>query len=142
MKVQFLADTEVRDHRGLVEQSFGAGEVVELSTASARRWIRRNKAVEFLGEAAAVVKPVVPPAETGDHGGSPDSGQEKPPSSSPPDPASTIETSSTSDAPEKPDVAESLSSTAPTSAPPGQTSSTAATPRGGGKRVTRRGSRG
>jgi hypothetical protein len=50
-KIKFIEDCEV-EAQGQVLQSFKAGQVVELSHASARRWIRRNKAVEVQGGAA------------------------------------------------------------------------------------------
>ena len=43
--VTFVADCEVYDHNNALEQSFKAGEVCELSPASARRWISRGKAL-------------------------------------------------------------------------------------------------
>jgi len=43
-KIKFLIDVEVKDHNKKVEFSAKAGEVVELSNASAERWLRRNVA--------------------------------------------------------------------------------------------------
>ena len=142
MKVLFAEDTEIRDHLGRVEQSFRAGEVVELSTASARRWIRRNRATEFVGAPKIVLKAPPAPPTKGGHGASPDSGKGKLPSASPPAPASVTMTSSTSAAPETKEDAESSSSIEPSSEPSGPTSSTGPTPHGGGRRRTPPGSGG
>lgn len=143
MKVKFTKDEVVEDHLGNIVQSFQAGEVVELSTASARRWIRRNSAFEFYGESKpeAVKEPEPHPTEKAASGESQESGAALP-SASLPAQASVTETSNTSVAPENKDDAASLSSTEHTSEPSGQTSSTAPTRRGGGKRKTRRGSKG
>lgn len=43
-RVRFNEHREVRDHLGKVVASFAAGEVVELSAASAKRWLRREAA--------------------------------------------------------------------------------------------------
>ncbi len=57
MKVKFLEAREVKDGLGVVIQKFKAGQVTELSTASARHWINRNAAVEVAGIARIVKEP-------------------------------------------------------------------------------------
>jgi len=59
MKVKFLEDREVADGEGVVYQRFKAGQVVELSNASARHWITRNAALEVQGSTKTTVTPVV-----------------------------------------------------------------------------------
>ena len=49
MHVKFLEAREVKDGAGVVIQKFRAGQVVELSTASARHWINRNAATAIQG---------------------------------------------------------------------------------------------
>jgi len=51
-KVKFLVDVSVVDHEGKVEFKAKAGQVKELSAASARRWIKRNMAVDPVAESA------------------------------------------------------------------------------------------
>lgn len=55
MKIKFLEAREVLDGDGAVTQKFRAGQVVELSNASARHWINRGVA-EIVGTG------VIPPA--------------------------------------------------------------------------------
>jgi hypothetical protein len=71
--VRFTEDKDVRDHLGRVVQSFRAGQVVELSAASARRWLRRHAAVEVQGAAdpAPAQLSTPPPAPSENHGPSP-----------------------------------------------------------------------
>lgn len=150
MQVKFLREERVLDGNRNVVQHFLAGQVVELSTASAQRWIRREAAVRVnasvpLVSPRAEVMPKPPAAETAmpdpkeepvkrkpgrpkkaDSGASPASGPAKPSASSAADPASPASTSSTSE-----DDAESLPSTTPTSSLPGQMSSTPAMQHGG-----------
>lgn len=57
MFVKFLTDRTVLDHLGGVDQSFHAGQVVELSDASAQRWIRRAVAVEVHGTGSTSSSP-------------------------------------------------------------------------------------
>lgn len=140
MRVKFLRDERVLDHLGQETASFGVGEVVEMSTASARRWIRRNAAEEFVGEAQEVVRPTR--AAEAESGPSRESGPDTPPSASQVGQASAKTTSSESEKPENKTAAESSSLTEPTSAQSGQTSATEPTRRGGGKRKTRRASKG
>ena len=52
MKVKFLEAREVLDGEGIVIQKFRAGQVVELSTASARHWINRGFAIDVQAAAA------------------------------------------------------------------------------------------
>lgn len=139
MQVKFLKDERVLDHLGQEIASFGVGEVVEMSTASARRWIRRNAAEEFVGEAKEVVRPTK--AAEAESGPSRESGSDTPPSASQAGQASAKTTSSTSELPESKTDAESSSLTEPTSGQSGPTSATEPTRRGGGKRKTRRGSK-
>ena len=47
-KIKFLSDQVVMG-QGEIVKAFNAGEVYELSTASANRWIRRNLATEVQG---------------------------------------------------------------------------------------------
>jgi len=42
--VRFLEDAVVRDHAGVTVDSFKAGKTYDLSSESARRWVRRGKA--------------------------------------------------------------------------------------------------
>ena len=63
-KIKFLKDCEI-EAQGVIVQSFKAGEIVELSMGSARRWLRRNLATEVLGKA----KP--PKSKAVDRGGKP-----------------------------------------------------------------------
>jgi len=160
MRIQFTEDREVRNHLGVVEQSFRAGQVVELSTASARRWLRRHAAFEVNGDTPIGVHETVPEVRVVVHppepeakpdpfeesrrkelGGSPESGQE-PSSASPPAPASQSETANTSDAQEPKADAGSSSSTEHGNDADGPTASTQPTPVGGGRRRTRRASKG
>ncbi len=60
MRVKFLQDRDV-EAQGEVIESFKAGEVYELSASSARRWIRRELAMEVQG-AAAPKRPATKPA--------------------------------------------------------------------------------
>ena len=53
MKVKFLEAREVRDGEGVVIQKFRAGQVIELSTASARHWINRGAALDVQAAAQA-----------------------------------------------------------------------------------------
>lgn len=55
MKVRFIEDRKVLDGAGRVIRSFSAGEEYDLAPASARRWLRRNAAVEV--DAAEAVSP-------------------------------------------------------------------------------------
>lgn len=50
-KIKFTEPRRVLDHTGKVIQEFSAGEVVELSEASARHWLNRN-AANIVGAAA------------------------------------------------------------------------------------------
>lgn len=140
MQVKFLRDERVLDHLGQETASFGVGEVVEMSTASARRWIRRNAAEEFMGEVKEPARPTK--AAEAASGPSRESGEAIQPSASQADQASVKTTLSESGAPESKTAAESSSLTEPTSAQSGQTSATEPTRRGGGKRKTRRASKG
>ena len=63
-KIKFIKDCSV-ESQGEVEQSFKAGEIVQLSVPSARRWLRRNLAVEIMGVQADAPKKSV------DRGGKP-----------------------------------------------------------------------
>ena len=156
MRIRFNEDRDVRDHLGVVVQSFRAGEVVELSTASARHWLNRNAAelvrdTTPLGKGEVAKKPpanprpeeeVKPATDAFDKyrekeiGPSRETGPDKPPSASPADPASSTKTSSTSGEPENKDDAKSEPSTKATSASPSRTSSTPRTRAGGGRRRT------
>lgn len=51
MQVKFVDAQEVRDGEGVVIQKFKAGQVIELSTASARHWINRGLAIDVQGAA-------------------------------------------------------------------------------------------
>ncbi len=53
MKVKFLEAREVLDGEGMVIQKFRAGQVVELSNASARHWINRGFAFDVQAAAQA-----------------------------------------------------------------------------------------
>ena len=53
-KIKFLIDVEV-ENQGQISFKAKAGEVVELSTASANRWLKRNKATLYI---QAVKSPV------------------------------------------------------------------------------------
>lgn len=56
-KIKFTDDVEVLDHLGEVDFKAKAGEVKELSAASANRWLRRNKATDDIqGKAKAAPK--------------------------------------------------------------------------------------
>ena len=46
MQVKFVDAQEVRDGEGVVIQKFKAGQVAELSAASARHWINRGLALD------------------------------------------------------------------------------------------------
>ena len=61
MFVKFLEYREMEDGEGVVYEKFKAGQVYELNTASARRWITRNAAVEVKGRAKPEGKPVAKP---------------------------------------------------------------------------------
>lgn len=162
MRIQFDEDREVRDHLGVVVQSFRAGEVVELSTASARRWIRRSAAREVADDTALGIHETIPEVRVIVHprepeekpttafeehrrkelGESREPGPDQPSSASPPDQASASGTATESGEPETTDAVEQSSSTEPTSDASGPTASTAPTQAGGGRRRTRRGSKG
>ena len=58
MKIQFIKTQEV-EAQGEIVKTFNAGEIYELSIASAKRWIRRNVATEVQG----AVKPVLKKSE-------------------------------------------------------------------------------
>lgn len=49
MKVKFLKTSVVKDEHGMVVESFEEGKEYDLKAPSARRWIRRNCAVEVQG---------------------------------------------------------------------------------------------
>lgn len=51
--VEFIDDVVILDHNKEVDQSFKAGQVIELSRLSAERHIRRGKAKFFVGKAPA-----------------------------------------------------------------------------------------
>ena len=53
MKIKFLTTQEV-EAQGEIVKRFEAGEIYELETSSAKRWLRRNVATEVQG----AVKPV------------------------------------------------------------------------------------
>jgi hypothetical protein len=57
MKIEFTEPRRVLDHAGKVIQKFSAGEVVELSEASARHWLNRNVAKVVGGAAAPEPEP-------------------------------------------------------------------------------------
>lgn len=135
--VTFVRDEKVLDHNGQVVEDWKAGQVAELSKASAVRWIRRGAAVSGVLEAQGSEYAGGPLAD----GASPDDGKDAPSSASPPAPASTTDNSTSSGEPETPTDAASSSSTAPSSAPDGPTSATAPTPRGGARPRTRPGSK-
>ncbi len=139
--VRFLRDEEVKDHNGVVVQSFRAGEVVELSIASARRWLRRLAAEEVTGE-APMKEPDAPLSDAGGDGSSPAAGPGEPSSASPQAPVSPSSSSPSSDEPATETSAASLPSTAATSEPAGPMSATGRTRRGGGRRQTPPGSEG
>ena len=61
MKVTFLDAREVKDGLGVVTQSFKSGQVIELSTASARHWINRSVAIEVRDIVRVVQEPAVLP---------------------------------------------------------------------------------
>lgn len=46
MKVKFLKTSVIKDEHGIVVESFEEGKEYDLKAPSARRWIRRNVAVE------------------------------------------------------------------------------------------------
>ena len=48
MKIKFIETRHV-EAQGEIVQTFNAGEVYELESASARRWLRRNVATEVQG---------------------------------------------------------------------------------------------
>lgn len=52
-KIKFIENVEVIDHNGDVEFSAKAGDVKELPAPSCTRWIRRKKAVAYIGEPTA-----------------------------------------------------------------------------------------
>ncbi len=54
MQVKFVDAQEVRDGEGVVIQKFKAGQVAELSTASARHWINRGLALDVQAAAQEV----------------------------------------------------------------------------------------
>ena len=58
MKVTFLKTSVVKDENGMVVETFEEGKEYELKAPSARRWIRRNLAVEVEEK---VEKPKVEP---------------------------------------------------------------------------------
>jgi len=64
MKVKFLEAREVADGEGVVYQRFKAGQVYELSTASARHWINRSAALEVQGRAEKPVAKLVKSPDT------------------------------------------------------------------------------
>ena len=67
MKIRFIEDREVLDGAGRAIQTFSAGEVYDLPSASARRWLRRKVAEEAGENAAEVTKDAEPepaPQET------------------------------------------------------------------------------
>lgn len=51
MLIRFLNDEIVKDGEGRTTKSFRAGQIVELSNASAQHWLRRQKATEIAGKA-------------------------------------------------------------------------------------------
>lgn len=61
--ITFTEDVSVLDHNGDVEVSFKAGQVVELSYASANRWIKRQKAIIGGKVKAKVGRPAKPKLE-------------------------------------------------------------------------------
>lgn len=146
--VRFNQDRDVKNHLGVVIQSFRTGDVVELSEASARRWISRGIA-ERVKDGQAPDPPTVEKSDgksarptQGDNGPSPGSGPDQPSSASQAGPVSLTGNSNESGLPGKPDDAASSQSTEVGSEPDGPTSSTEPTRRGSGKRKTSRGSRG
>ena len=82
-KVKFTEDCSV-EAQGEIVQRFKAGEVVEMSMASARHWINRNKADEIQGKSAGVQaklkrgKPVVDKAAAEKSDGGDIGGRSKP----------------------------------------------------------------
>lgn len=151
MRIRFLEDREVKDHNGLVVESFRAGEVVELSTTSARRWLKRNAAQQVADDAPIGPKEVPAPdpplsVRTGE---SRDSGPEQQRYASPPAPVSPPSMSSESDEPTPQGDAGSSRSTAGSGPKEDAsstlhlpTSSTPRTQRGGRRRKTRQDSKG
>lgn len=69
MKIRFVEDRVVRAGDKIVER-FKAGQVVELSDASARHWLSRNAAEIFMGgkKAAAEAEADKEPQPAGDGG--------------------------------------------------------------------------
>jgi hypothetical protein len=141
-RVRFVEDRDVLDGAGRVTASFRAGEVYELSDASARRWVRRSVA-HLVGQEAPAPRTVDPPlvqsdafarhrqslgiSEPAKASGEPnDAATGTASSSSPAAPASGEPTSSGSAA-----APASSPSTAPGNSAPGPTPSTPATPSGG-----------
>lgn len=146
--VRFNQDRDVKNHLGVVIQSFRIGDVVELSEASARRWISRGIAERVMDGQAPEPKAVDEPdgksarPTQGDNGPSPGNGPGQPSSASQADPASRTDNLNESGVPGKPDDAALSQSTEAGNEPDGPTSSTEPTRRGSGKHKTSRGSKG
>ena len=144
IRVRFLSDQVVQDC--LVgtdrEVSFVKDQVIDLKSDSARHWLSRGFA-EKVDQSVPVGIPEREEVPTNaDDGESQKTGAEKPSSASRPGPASQTGTSNESGEPEKTDDAESSSSIDAGKKRRGPTSSTGRTRRGGGKRKTRRASKG
>ncbi len=56
MKIKFLVDRKVLDHNRKVVESFRAGQVKELSEASAHHWLNRNVAEIYVKPLKVVAK--------------------------------------------------------------------------------------
>lgn len=151
-EVIFTADAELKNAAGEVVERYLTGEVHDLPMDKCRRWVKRERAEFYSGQAP---RPTVAKAEAGEQSDAFDkfrqkalgtektatpahqeSGPEKPSSVSQAAPVLTSETSNTFDAQESAENAESSQSTAPSTDADGQTPSTAQTPHSGGRRKT------
>ncbi len=61
--IKFVEDKSVLDGEGNVTSKFKSGQVVELSTASARHWLNRGAALEVQARAKVELKTVYAPAK-------------------------------------------------------------------------------
>lgn len=140
MLVKFLREEKVLDGSGKIRQHFLAGQVVELSTASARHWLNREAVTRVSGsvptfapKAEVMPDPKEEPVKRrpgrprkAENGASLASGQESPSASSAEAPASPESKLTTSEG-----DAESSPSTTHTFSRRGPMSYTPATPLGG-----------
>lgn len=69
VKIKFLADRVVKDHKGEVEARYRAGDVREMTMSSARHWLNRGLAERIGDSAAEPAAAEIPAAFTAEHKG-------------------------------------------------------------------------